>query len=670
MIRRDLLLAAIIFLFGTTLQAQVLFQDTFSRGKSNKWKQRNDGPRPGNFQLQGKGYRIISSDAAQSIPRSVVRNVAANNYYIQADVKVNNATGRFGSASLLSYYIDSNHYYEFSVDLSNRFWSLQKIDKSGLSSLARGSIPSADNKFRLGLYVRDGDLRAFINNVMVTRKNDSRPLPGGAFGLSARGADTFWDNVLVKTSNPQDFFYTFTAKTTNAQGQVTFGDAILNVALETGQKLSGLQVIRIRRDAVSYFILLDPSNRARVRSGFLREFESIQGKEYRVKLRKAGAGFIPGGHGYTALETSWILDFLRRSARIEAQGGSADINVRRDLYLRNQGFVQEPGNVLLMDDALAGQGTKTEANTIVFGKWEEFGNYTSFKSQAGALSSGRTAVAAVENSLAVPMNSKFTLYVLRVSAGSAEGVLSWFNQEDSRAFLVTESTDFPNEIRPGNSYTIPYVIRNAGEAAGTFKFSIVLSRNSVVGPTDTKLAQRTYSSLGPGSKITDQIEARVPSSIPSGRYFLGTLMETETKREKLIRIDNASNPIKPITVGDFPANGQIEFELNWEGSADLDLHVTDPYGETLYYFRPTNQSGGRYQEDRECYNNNGQSERISYESGSAAAGVYQISIHYFRACTEARDARWNLNVTADGRSSNYSGSIKPGEYIRAADFSR
>jgi hypothetical protein len=670
MMRRSFFGPAIIFLFVTTVQAQVLFQDTFSGGKSNKWKQRNDGPRPGNFQLQQNSYRIISSDAGQSIPRSIVRDVAANNYYIQADVKVNVAAGRFGSASLLSYYIDSNHYYEFSVDLGSRFWSLQKIDKSGQSLLARGNIPSSGNSYRLGLYARDGDLRAFINNVMVVQKNDSRPLSGGAFGLSARGADTFWDNVLVKTSNPQDFFYTFTAKATNAQGIVSFGDAILNVALETGQKLSGVQVIRIRRDAVSYFIFLDPSNRARLRSGFLREFEFIQGKEYRAKLRKAGTGFTPGGHGYTALETSWILDLLRRSARIEAQGGSADITTRRDLYLRNQGFVQQPGNVLLMDDAIASSGTKTEVNTIAFGKWEEFGNYTSFKFQAGALSSGRAALAAVENSLTVPINSKFTLYVLRVSSGSATGVLSWFHQEDSRAFLVTESTDFPNEIRPGNSYTIPFVIRNAGEAAGTFKFSIVLSRNGFVGPTDTKLAQRTYSGIGPGSKINDQIEARVPASIPSGRYFLGTLMETETRRDRLIRIDNPSNPVKPITVGDFPANGQIEFELNWEGAADLDLHVTDPYGETLYYFRPTNQSGGRYEADRECYNNNGQSERIVYEPGSAAAGAYQISIHYFRACAEARDARWNLKVTADGRSSNYSGSIKPGEYIRAADFTR
>jgi hypothetical protein len=249
-------------------------------------------------------------------------------------------------------------------------------------------------------------------------------------------------------------------------------------------------------------------------------------------------------------------------------------------------------------------------------------------------------------------------------------VFFWFVQEDSRAFLVTESVGFPNEISPGNSYNIPFTIRNAAEAAGNFKFSIVLSRNGFMGPGDIKLAQRSFSGIGPESKINGEIEAHVPSSLQPGRYFMGTVMETEIRRDKLIRIDNLSGPIKPVTVGDFPSNGEIAIELNWEGSADLDLHVTDPYGETLYYFRPRNHAGGEYLEDRECHNNSGQSERVAYESGTAASGLYQISIHYFRPCGNARDVRWNISVTADGRSSSFSGTISPGQYIRATDFTR
>ena len=136
-----------------------------------------------------------------------------------------------------------------------------------------------------------------------------------------------------------------TAKATNAQGKASFGDAALMVQLETGQKLNGVQVIRIRRDAVSYFVFLDPLNRGRIRSGFLREFEPVQANEYRVTLRKGGTGFTSGSHSYSLLETAWILDFLRRSARIDAKGAAAEIQNTRNLYLRNQGFVLPNGNL-------------------------------------------------------------------------------------------------------------------------------------------------------------------------------------------------------------------------------------------------------------------------------------------------------------------------------------
>ncbi len=659
---------ALLLLTAFSVDAQVLFRDDFAGGKSQFWSQRNDGPRPGNFQVQGGAYRITSSDAAQSIPRALVDEAASGNYYVQADVRVNSSPARFSSASLLAYYIDSNHHYEFSIDPNSRFWTLQKIDKSGLALLARGGIPAPRNAYRLGLYVREGDLRAFIDDVMVTRQTDSRPLSGGAFGLSARGAETLWDNVFVKTSNPEDFFYTINSKTTNQQGKVSFGDAAFTALIENGKQLSGVQVIRINRDAVSYFVFIDSSNRVRLRSGFLREFEALQGKEYRVRLRKAGSGFSSGSHSYTTLETSWILGFLRRSARFVTKGVTVDLKAKRDIYLQSQGFVQS-GDVL-NDSILGSQGQKIEGNTVLFGKWEEFGNYRIFPSQSGNLSSSRAALSAIESSLNVPNNSKFTVFALRLSSGSTNGVLSWFVQEDSRAFLVTESAELPNQISPGNSYRIPFTIRNSGEAAGSFCFSVVLSRNGFMGATDIKLAERTFSGIDPGARISSEVEARVPASVQPGRYFVGTLMETDTRMNRLIRIDNVASPIRPITVGDFPANGQIQIELNWEGAADLDLHVTDPYGETVYYFRPFNQSGGAYQDDRECYNNHGQSERVIYGSGFAAAGLYQVSIHYFRPCGEARDIRWNLNVTADNRSANYSGTVRPGEYIRAADFTR
>lgn len=662
-------LLCVLCAFAMNSEAQVLFKDDFSGGKSHLWNQKNDGPKAGKFQVQGGAYRISSSDPAQSIPRTLVSGAGQSNYYIQADVRVTSSPLKFSSASLIAYYIDSNHYYQFSIDVNSKFWSLLKIDKSGSALLSRGSIPSSRSSYRLGLYMRDGDLRAFLDNVMVTEQFDPRPLPGGAFGLSAQGAETLWDNVLVKASNPNDFFYTINSKTTNQQGQVSFGDANLTVLIEGGQALPGVQVIRINRDAISYFIFIDPSNRARLRSGFVSEFESLQGKDYRVRLKKAGSGYSPGSHSYSTLETDWILGFLHRSARFTTKGVVADLNVIRDVYFRGQGLVLT-GNILLNDSNLGSAGQKVEENAVLFGKWEEFGNYRIFPTQVGGLTLSRGALSAIETRFNVPNNSKFTVFALRLSSGSANGVLSWFVQEDSRAFLVTESADLPGKITPGNTYKVPFTILNSGEATGNFQFSVVLSKNGFMGPTDTKLAQRNFSGIGPGARISSELEATVPASTPAGRYFIGTLLEVDNKRGRLVRLDNNANPVRPITVGDFPANGRIQIELTWDGNADLDLHVTDPYGETIYYFHPSSRSSGRFENDRECYNNNGQPERITYDDGSAAAGNYQISVHYFRPCGEARDVHWNLSVNADNHSSSYSGTIKPGEYLRAADFTR
>jgi hypothetical protein len=659
----------IILVFASAVHAQVIFKDEFAGGKSKLWNQKNDGSRSGKFQVQGGGYRISSSDPAQSIPRALVSGAGHSNYYVQADVRINGSAAKFSSASLIAYYIDSNHYYQFSIDVDSRFWSLQKIDKSGLALLSRGPIPNSKSSYKLGLYVRDGDLRGFLDNVMVTQQSDSRPLPGGAFGLSAQGADTLWDNVIVRASNPNDFFYTINGKTTNQQGKVSFGDANLTVLIEGGQALSGVQVIRINRDAISYFVFIDPSSRARLRSGFLREFEPLQGKDYQVRLKRAGSGYSPGSHSYSTLETDWILGFLHRSARFTTKGVVADLNVIRDVYLRSQGLVVT-GNILLNDAELGSAGQKVEENAVLFGKWEQFGNYQIFPTQVGGLTKARGALSAIESRLNVPNNSKFIVYSLQLSSGSANGVVSWFVQQDSRAFLVTESADLPGKITPGNSYRVPFTILNSGEAAGNFHVSVVLSKNGFMGPTDTKLAQRSFSGIGPGARISSEVEATVPASTPPGRYFIGTLLEVDNKRSRLVRLNNSANPVRAITVGDFPANGRIQIELTWDGNADLDLHVSDPYGETLYYFHPSSQSGGRFEDDRECYNNNGQPERIIYNDGSAAAGAYQISIHYFRPCGEAADVHWNLSVTADNRSQNYSGTIKPGEYQRAGDFTR
>lgn len=75
-------------------------------------------------------------------------------------------------------------------------------------------------------------------------------------------------------------------------------------------------------------------------------------------------------------------------------------------------------------------------------------------------------------------------------------------------------------------------------------------------------------------------------------------------------------------------DGSPRFNLKWNGSADLDLYVTDPNGETISFMNPTSSSGGTL--DIDCTGNcpGGNSENITWVSGGPA-GTYTFYVNYF-----------------------------------------
>ncbi|HSP05666.1 MAG TPA: hypothetical protein VLR94_00740, partial [Acidobacteriota bacterium] len=572
------------------------------------------------------------------------------------------------TASLVSYYKDSRHFYEFALDGRTLFWSLRKVDKSGASMLAQGPVPGSPRAFfRLGLYCRDGDLRAFVDGVMVADEVDARPLQGGAFGLAAQGAEAGWDNVQVRTSNPSDFFYAIRARTSDSTGSVTYSGTHLLVTNDSGRPVSGVLVYRIRRDGLSYFICQDPAARYAPRSGFLTEFELLAEKSYRIVLHASSSG-VAAPHTYLDYQVQWLQDFLRRSARLAPDRVTVQLNDVGHLHLRNGAFL-DAGNEILTDAALGNPGQSAEVNQLIFGNWEKFGNYVTFPSLTGQTGSGANLVDRAAGSARVPQNSLFTLHVLHLAAGGPEVSITWFVQEDSRAFVRVDSAGLPSQLQRGKTFDVPFSILNNGENAGAFQFSVVLSRNSFPGPTDFLLGRRSYSGLTAGGSLQSDITIQVPDGVPDGRYFIATFLEPANLRDRLLRVVNG-NFVQPIALGSFPANGRLTFTLTWNGSADLDLHVTDPFGETIYYFHPSSASGGSLLNDRECGDTTDQPEVISYPSGQAASGKYQVSIHYFRACGASRDASWSLMIDSDKGSQSLQGVAHPGDYVHATDYVR
>ena len=337
------------------------------------------------LRCQWRDYRLVSRDSLAAIPRAIVRSVSQRNYFLQADVRITPISNDVASASLISYYNDSRHFYEFDLDALNRFWSLRKIDKSGSALLAQGLVfGPARSLFRLGLYVSDGDIRAFIDGVMVVQQLDPRPLSGGAFGLSAQGADARWDNVLVRNSNPQDFFYAITAKDTDSAGRVAFSSTHLVATDQNNKPLAGITVYRIRRDGLSYFVFQDPRRNFAARSGFLTEFAAQTSGEYVVRLRNIGAPVLLP-RSLQTYQVDWLTGFLQKSARLSPNQVTTEINSFRNLHLRKGSFIQKNGDPIV-DSTIATPGEAAELNGILFGDWDNFGNFLRFPSLSGRAS--------------------------------------------------------------------------------------------------------------------------------------------------------------------------------------------------------------------------------------------------------------------------------------------
>ncbi len=95
--------------------------------------------------------------------------------------------------------------------------------------------------------------------------------------------------------------------------------------------------------------------------------------------------------------------------------------------------------------------------------------------------------------------------------------------------------------------------------------------------------------------------------------------------------------------------GDVQVTLRWNTTADIDLHVTDPSGEEIYFGNRNAASGGQLDVDA----NGGCSvdptvENIFWPTGQAPGGTYQVSVDYFSECS-AGPTNYEVTVTVDGR---------------------
>lgn len=97
-----------------------------------------------------------------------------------------------------------------------------------------------------------------------------------------------------------------------------------------------------------------------------------------------------------------------------------------------------------------------------------------------------------------------------------------------------------------------------------------------------------------------------------------------------------------------PEEGSLELQvqLAFGGTADLDLYVTDPLEETIYFARRETRSGGRLDRDLRCSDPSPRIERAVFPK--ALPGRYRVGVDYHSPCS-SRGEREAFTVQVDYR---------------------
>lgn len=119
-------------------------------------------------------------------------------------------------------------------------------------------------------------------------------------------------------------------------------------------------------------------------------------------------------------------------------------------------------------------------------------------------------------------------------------------------------------------------------------------------------------------------------------------------------------PAAPVFSADRPA-GALDIRLVFGDAADLDLFVTDPTQETLYFGNDPARNGGRLDLDQRCGSAAPRIETARFEP--PRAGRYRVGVSYDRSCRfRRRPASFAIEVEADMLSLSHAGEIEPGRF--------
>jgi hypothetical protein len=104
----------------------------------------------------------------------------------------------------------------------------------------------------------------------------------------------------------------------------------------------------------------------------------------------------------------------------------------------------------------------------------------------------------------------------------------------------------------------------------------------------------------------------------------------------------------------------VVFRLAFGAGADLDLYVTDPLTETVYFANTPVRSGGALARDRTCEDAAPRVETVVFER--PPPGRYRVGVDHLRSCGDAEPAAFAVEVRAGARHLETTGALPLGRF--------
>lgn len=126
----------------------------------------------------------------------------------------------------------------------------------------------------------------------------------------------------------------------------------------------------------------------------------------------------------------------------------------------------------------------------------------------------------------------------------------------------------------------------------------------------------------------------------------------------------SERPTRPAiarTAQDRPEPGDIHVTLRWDNADDLDLSVTDPNGDRVFFANPSVPSGGELTRDAHAgcpASPRPPVERVDWAIGRAPQGDYVATVTLFSRCVLSSDpVPFELSVIASGDRFSETGTV-------------